>query len=80
MGSLAMAAQIFFTQGYGYAKLAVGTLLSLLVPVIAGLFAVLFLKETLAPHFILGTLMILAGCGILNWEESRQKLIQQGKT
>lgn len=69
MGLLAMIAQLFYTHGYGFTRLADGALLSLLVPVLAGLFAVLFLKETLAPHFILGTVMILTGCGLLSREE-----------
>jgi drug/metabolite transporter (DMT)-like permease len=79
MGLVAMVAQLFFTHGYGFARLADGALLSLLVPVLTGFFAMIFLAETLAPHFILGTLMILAGCGLLSREESKNNRIRQGK-
>ena len=72
MGFVAMVAQLFFTHGFKYASLAYGALLSLFVPVLAGLFAMLFLGETFAPHFILGTILILAGCGLLSWNESKQ--------
>jgi drug/metabolite transporter (DMT)-like permease len=65
MGLVAIAAQMMFTHAYRYTRLADGALLSLLVPVLAGLFAMLLLGETLAPHFILGTAMIMAGCWLL---------------
>jgi drug/metabolite transporter (DMT)-like permease len=77
MGLVAMVAQLFYTHAYGFARLADGALLSLLVPVLTGFFAMLFLQETLAPHFILGTLLILAGCGLLSWEESKQNQSRQ---
>ncbi len=66
MGACSMVAQLFSTQGYGYTSLAMGTLLSLTVPVFASFFGLVFLKEALTPHFILGTAMVLAACGILS--------------
>ncbi len=71
MGACAMGAQLLFTQGYGYTSLAMGTLLSLTVPVLAALFGLLFLNEPLTPHFILGTTMVLAACGILSRLDSK---------
>ena len=55
MGLVAMTAQLLFTQGYGYTSLATGTLLSLLVPVVTAFLGWLLLKESLTPHFMIGT-------------------------
>ena len=71
MGACAMGAQLLFTHGYKYASLAMGTLLSLITPVLAALFGWWILGEPLTPHFVLGTTMVLAACAILGWQENR---------
>ncbi len=71
MGLCAMGAQLLFTQGYGYTSFAMGTLLSLLTPILAALLGWAWLGEPLTPHFILGTLLILAACLILGWQEGK---------
>jgi len=71
MGLCAMGAQLLFTQGYGYTSFAMGTLLSLLTPILAALLGWAWLGEPLTPHFILGTLLILASCLILGWQEGK---------
>lgn len=69
MGLIAMAAQLLFTQGYGYASLAVGTLLSLLVPVLTAFFGWALLGESLTSHFMLGTILILTACALIGKSE-----------
>ena len=71
MGLVAMAAQLLFTQGYGYTSLAMGTLLSLLVPVLASLFGWILLGEPLTPGFLSGTLLVLMACYLLTRREAR---------
>lgn len=74
MGVTSMTAQLLFTEGYGYASLAMGTILSLQVPVLAAVFGLWILGEPLTPHFILGTALVLAACGALAWDERRFKV------
>ncbi len=71
MGLTAMTAQLLFTQGYGYASLAAGTLLSLLVPVVTAFFGWVLLGESLTPPFMLGTALVLAACALLGLSENR---------
>ncbi len=73
MGLCAMAAQLLFTQGYGYTSFSMGTLLSLLTPILAALLGWGLLGEPLTPHFILGTLLVLASCLILGWQEGNPR-------
>jgi drug/metabolite transporter (DMT)-like permease len=73
MGATSMAAQMFFTEGYGYASLATGTLLSLMVPVLTAFFGIFILNETLTPHFISGTILVLTACGIFGWNENKER-------
>jgi S-adenosylmethionine uptake transporter len=69
MGVLSTAGQLLFTQGYGYTSLAMGTILSLLVPVLAALFGWLLLGEALTPGLLSGTVLVLAACWLLNRRE-----------
>ncbi len=73
MGAVSMAAQLLFTEGFGYASLSTGTLLSLLVPVGAALLGHLFLGESLTPHFLLGTCLVLTACGFFGWQGEKGK-------
>ena len=57
--------------GPGYASLAMGRLLSQSVPVLAACFGWWILGEPLTPHFILGTLLVLAACSLLGYQEKR---------
>ena len=68
MGATAMAGQLLFTQGCIHASLAAGTLLSLTVPVMAALLGIFVLHEPVAPHFVLGTVLVLAACGWFGWK------------
>jgi drug/metabolite transporter (DMT)-like permease len=69
MGVISTAGQLLFTQGYGYTSLAMGTILSLLVPVLAALFGWLLLDEALTPGLLSGTALVLAACWLLNRRE-----------
>jgi probable blue pigment (indigoidine) exporter len=71
MGLCAMGAQLLFTQGYGHTSFFMGTLLSLITPILAALLGWLWLGEPLTPHFILGTLMVLFACFWLGWREGK---------
>jgi len=71
MGFFAMSAQLLLTQSMGFLTLPMGTLLSLLVPIGAAFFGLLILGESLTPHFLLGTLLVLSACAWLGWSESR---------
>jgi probable blue pigment (indigoidine) exporter len=71
MGLCAMGAQLLFTHGYGYTSFAMGTLLSLLTPILAALLGWVWLGEPLTPHFILGTVLVLFSCLVLGWQERK---------
>ena len=71
MGGLAMAAQLLYTQGLGYASLAMGTLLAQSVPVLAAFLGWIVLGEPLTPHFVLGTILVLTACTLLGLQEKR---------
>jgi drug/metabolite transporter (DMT)-like permease len=71
MGVVSMAGQLLFTQGYGYTSLAMGTLLSLLVPILATIFGWLLLGEVLTRGMLVGTVLVLTACWMLNRRESR---------
>ncbi len=71
MGLLGMAAQLLLTQSLGFLSLPMGTLLSLLVPIGAAVLGLLLLGEALTPHFLAGTLLVLAACAWLGWRENK---------
>ncbi|HEY5038071.1 MAG TPA: DMT family transporter [bacterium] len=71
MGALAMAAQLFYTQGMGLASLAMVTLLAQAVPVLAALGGWFILGEPLTPHFILGSILVLTACLLLGAQEGK---------
>ena len=71
MGVLSTAGQLLFTQGYGYTSLAMGTVLSLLVPVLAALFGWLLLEESLTPGLLSGTALVLVACWLLDRREGQ---------
>jgi len=69
VGASAMIAQLLFSEAIGYISLALGTLLTLSVPVLAALFGWAFLKEPLTPHFVTGMILVLIACGMMIWRE-----------
>lgn len=71
MAMVSTAAQLFFTQGYGYTSIAIGTLLSLSTPVFAAVFSRLLLGEQFTPHFVMGAMLILASSATLVYQERR---------
>lgn len=73
VGVAGMAGQMFFTYGYGYTSIALGTLMALSVPALAALGGRVFLGEPLTPHFVLGGALILTACGILQYRESTRR-------
>jgi drug/metabolite transporter (DMT)-like permease len=74
MGIISVAGQLLFTQGYGYTSLAMGTLLSLLVPVLAAVLGWAFLGEALTPGMAVGSVMVLTACWMLNRREGRPEV------
>jgi drug/metabolite transporter (DMT)-like permease len=68
-----MAGQMFFTHGYGYTSIALGTLMSLSVPAIAAVGGWAFLREPLTKNFLLGAVMIMTACGILQYREAVER-------
>jgi drug/metabolite transporter (DMT)-like permease len=71
LGLLGMTAQLLLTQSLGFLSLPMGTLLSLLVPIGAVILGLLLLGEALTPHFLGGTLLVLAACAWLGWSENK---------
>ena len=74
MGAVSTAGQLFFTQGYGNASVALGTILSLLVPVVASGGACFLLGETLSIRFLCGAALILSACAVSGIREARKSL------
>jgi len=72
-GVTAMAGQMFFTHGYAFTSVPLGTLLSLSVPALAAVGGWAFLGEPLTPHFLLGGTLIMIACGILGLQEGRNR-------
>lgn len=73
MGLCAMGAQLLFTHGYGYTSFSMGTLLSLITPILAAFLGWVLLGEPLTPHFILGTFLVLSSCLVLGWQEGNPR-------
>jgi drug/metabolite transporter (DMT)-like permease len=71
MGFLGMSAQLLLTQSLGFLTLPMGTLLSLLVPIGAAVLGLWLLGESLTPHFLGGTSLVLAACAWLGWRENK---------
>jgi drug/metabolite transporter (DMT)-like permease len=74
IGAVAMIAQMLFTEALGYTTLALGSLLTMSVPVLAALFGWIFLKEPLTPHFIAGMILVLIACGMMIWQENQKEV------
>jgi drug/metabolite transporter (DMT)-like permease len=72
VGASAMIAQMFFSEAIGHISLALGTLLTLSVPVLAALFGWIFLQEPLTSHFLLGMILVLIACGMMIWREEQK--------
>lgn len=64
MGTLSTIGQLIFTQGYGHVSIALGTVMSLSVPLFATLGGWLLLGETITPRFLLGAGLVVAACAI----------------
>jgi drug/metabolite transporter (DMT)-like permease len=62
--------QLLFNHGLKHTSVALGSLLALCTPVIAGVCGLLFLGERLTPHFLLGAGLILLACVTLGYREA----------
>lgn len=71
VGVLSFLGHIYFTRGYKHTSIQLGTILSLVTPVVATLTGFWLLHEALTPSFLLGTLLILGPCGALAFLERR---------
>ncbi len=60
MGVLSMVGQLFFTHGYGGTSVALGTVMSMITPLLAALMGWWFLGELLSPGVLAGGALILA--------------------
>lgn len=69
MSVSAVGGQLFFTHGYAYTSLALGSLLSLSVPLLAALGGWLIFSEALTPHFLAGAALVLLACAVLGFRE-----------
>jgi drug/metabolite transporter (DMT)-like permease len=69
VGVLSFLGHVYFTRGYKHTSIQLGTVLSLLVPVIAAVSGWLFLDEPLTPTFLAGGAMILVACAALGLSE-----------
>lgn len=67
VGFLAFAGHFFFTRGYKFTSIPLGSSLSLTVPVIAAGSAAWLMGERLSVHFTAGALLVLAACGGIAW-------------
>jgi drug/metabolite transporter (DMT)-like permease len=72
IGAVSMIAQMLFTQAIGHASLALSTLFTLSVPVLAALFGWIFLQEPLTSHFLAGMSLVLTACGAMIWQENQK--------
>lgn len=73
IGLLGMAGQMFFTFGYGYTSIPLGTVMSLSVPAIAAVGGWALLGEPLTPNFLLGAALILTAIGVLQYREAVER-------
>lgn len=73
VGLLGMAGQMFFTFGYGYTSIPLGTVMSLSVPAIAAVGGWTLLGEPLTPNFLLGAALILTAIGVLQYREAVER-------
>jgi drug/metabolite transporter (DMT)-like permease len=74
VGLLGMAGQLFFTFGYGYTSIPLGTVMSLSVPAIAAVGGWALLGEPLTPNFLLGATLILTAVGVLQYREAVERV------
>jgi len=75
LAALGMTGQMFFTHGYGFTSIALGTVMSLSVPAIAAVAGWVFLGEPLTPNFLLGGTLIMGACGLLQFREAAESKI-----
>jgi drug/metabolite transporter (DMT)-like permease len=68
---ISFGGQMLFTHGYRETSVALGSLLSLLVPTIASLSGWVFLKEPLTLRYVFGASLVLIACAVFGWFESR---------
>lgn len=71
IGLVSMAAQVLFSEALGWTSLALGSFLTLSVPVLAAIFGLFFLGEPLTPYFGSGLVLVLAACSFVLWQENR---------
>jgi drug/metabolite transporter (DMT)-like permease len=69
IAALSFGGQMFFTYGYRETSVALGSLLSLLVPTLATLSGWALLSEPLTLRYGLGAALVLAACGGFGWLE-----------
>jgi drug/metabolite transporter (DMT)-like permease len=71
IGLVSFAGHVYFTRGYKFTSLQLGSVVALLVPVVATLGGWLFLNEPLKPRFLLGGALIVGACLALSLSEKR---------
>jgi drug/metabolite transporter (DMT)-like permease len=72
-GLLSGFGQLLLTQGYAYTTIALGTLLSLSVPVLASLGETFLLGARPPLSFMVGGVMILGVCGVMGIREGKSR-------
>ncbi len=69
IATLSFGGQLLFTHGYRETSVALGSLLSLLVPTLATLSGWALLNEPLTLRYGLGATLVLTACGAFGWLE-----------
>jgi drug/metabolite transporter (DMT)-like permease len=69
VGLLSFWGHMYFTKGYKHTTIRLGSLLSLLVPLIAAATGFVFLGERVTLNFVLGAALILGSVLLATWRE-----------
>ena len=77
MGVVSTVGQLLFTHGYGNASVALGTVLSLLVPILTACGESLLFGRSVTPQFIFGASLVLAACAISGGLERRDRILRE---
>lgn len=75
VGLLSFFGHVYFTKGYKHTTIRLGSVLSMLVPLIAAVTGAVFLGEPITGHFLLGSLLILASVALATWRERPRGLV-----
>lgn len=71
IAAISFGGQLLFTHGYRGTSVALGSLLSLLVPTLASLSGWVLLNEPLTRRYAVGASLVLFACAAFGWLESR---------